>query len=120
MRFLVSGCAGFIGSHLCEFILNLNHQIIGIDSFTDFYPREYKEKNIEELLKNSNFSFIGKDMLELELSEIIKKADGIFHLAAQPGVRTSWGKNFDFYIKGMDNYLFDTGMAVGFLILRAT
>lgn len=99
MNFLVSGCAGFIGSHLCEYILNKGYKIIGIDSFSDFYPRSYKEKNIEGLLRNPSFEFIGKDMLELELEEILEKVDGIFHLAAQPGVRTSWGKNFDYYIK---------------------
>lgn len=99
MNFLVSGCAGFIGSHLCEYILNKGYKIIGIDSFSDFYPRNYKEKNIEGLLRNPSFEFIGKDMLELELEEILEKVDGIFHLAAQPGVRTSWGKNFDYYIK---------------------
>ncbi len=99
MNFLVTGCAGFIGSHLCEYLISKGHQVTGIDSFSDFYPKEFKEKNIQELLRNPSFKFIGKDMLELDLGEIFKEVDGIFHLAAQPGVRTSWGKNFDYYIK---------------------
>lgn len=99
MKFIVSGCAGFIGSHLCEYLINLGHKVSGIDSFSEFYPREYKEKNIEGLLKNPLFDFIEKDMLELELEEIFENTDAIFHLAAQPGVRTSWGKNFNYYIK---------------------
>lgn len=99
MKFIVSGCAGFIGSHLCEYLINLGHKVSGIDSFSDFYPRKYKEKNIEGLLKNPLFDFIEKDMLELELEEIFENTDAIFHLAAQPGVRTSWGKNFNYYIK---------------------
>jgi len=99
MRFIVSGCAGFIGSHLCEYLTNLGYKVVGIDSFSDFYPREFKEKNIEGLLKSPLFDFIEKDMLELRLEEIFEEYDAIFHLAAQPGVRTSWGKNFDYYIK---------------------
>ncbi len=99
MRFIVSGCAGFIGSHLSEYLTNLGYKVTGIDSFSDFYPREYKEKNIEGLIKNPLFYFIEKDMLELRLEEIFEEYDAIFHLAAQPGVRTSWGKNFDYYIK---------------------
>jgi len=99
MRFIVSGCAGFIGSHLCEYLTNLGYKVTGIDSFSDFYPREFKEKNIEGLLKSPLFDFIEKDMLELRLEEIFEEYDAIFHLAAQPGVRTSWGKNFDYYIK---------------------
>ncbi len=99
MRFLVSGCAGFIGSHLSEYLLSLNHEVVGIDSFSDFYPKEYKKKNLINLLKKDSFTFIGKDMLTLKLEKIFENVDGIFHLAAQPGVRTSWGKNFDIYIK---------------------
>lgn len=99
MKFLVTGCAGFIGSHLCEYLIKKGCKVIGIDSFSDFYPRKYKEKNIEGLLNNTSFEFIEKDMLEIESEKIFAKVDGIFHLAAQPGVRTSWGKNFDFYIK---------------------
>ncbi len=99
MSSLVTGCAGFIGSHLCEYLISKGHKVIGIDSFSDFYPRKYKEKNIEGLLKNPSFNFIGKDMLELKLEELFDGVDGIFHLAAQPGVRTSWGNNFYYYIK---------------------
>ncbi len=95
----MSGCAGFIGSHLSEYLLSLNHEVVGIDSFTDFYPKEYKKKNLINLLKKDSFTFIGKDMLFLKLEKIFENVDGIFHLAAQPGVRTSWGKNFDIYVK---------------------
>ena len=100
MRALVTGCAGFIGSHLAERLLQEGFKVTGIDCFTDFYPREIKEKNIAKTLTHESFDLIDKDILQIdEFPEV----DYIFNQAAQPGVRGSWGKDFEVYIR--DNVL---------------
>lgn len=96
---LVTGAAGFIGSHLCQKLLKEGYFVIGVDSFTDFYPRWLKEKNILNLLNDKKFDFIEKDICLLDLTKLLKKSDVVFHLAAQAGVRTSWGHNFSIYTK---------------------
>lgn len=98
MRSIVSGVAGFIGSHLAERLLNEGHKVIGIDKFTPYYSRKIKEDNIKTLLANKNFTFIGQDIIKLKIKKISKDADYIFHLAAQAGVRASWGKDFKIYV----------------------
>jgi len=99
MNCLVTGAAGFIGSHLCRRLLKEKISVVGIDSFTDFYPAWIKEKNILPLLKEKKFEFIAKDINELNLKELLENTDYVFHLAAQAGVRTSWDQNFSVYIK---------------------
>jgi len=96
---LITGVAGFIGSSLAESLLKDNFKVIGIDSFTNYYPTQIKEKNIENCLKHSNFSLIRHDLNTLDISTIVEKAEYFFHLSAQPGVRTSWGKEFVTYVK---------------------
>jgi len=98
MSCLVTGAAGFIGSHLCRRLLKEKIPVVGIDSFTDFYPKWIKEKNILPLMKQKDFKFIAKDINELDLKDLLKNAEYVFHLAAQAGVRTSWGQNFSIYI----------------------
>ncbi|MDI6896910.1 NAD-dependent epimerase/dehydratase family protein [Methanocella conradii] len=95
MRSLVTGCAGFIGSHVVDALLKKGHEVIGIDCFTDYYPREVKERNIEQALHDSRFTLIEKD---LALMDSYPEVDYVFHLAAQAGVRASWGKTFDVYV----------------------
>ncbi len=95
MKALVTGCAGFIGSHLTEKLLQGDFEVIGIDCFTDYYSREIKEENLENCLNNSNFEFIEEDITTL--SEF-PKVDYVFHQAAQAGVRKSWGKEFQIYV----------------------
>ncbi|MDI6752665.1 MAG: GDP-mannose 4,6-dehydratase [bacterium] len=99
MRALVTGVAGFIGSHLACELIKRGDSVIGIDSFTDYYPRKIKEKNIESLREEKKFSFIQADILETDLSEILSRVDCCFHQAAQAGVRKSWGKEFEIYVK---------------------
>ena len=96
MKILVTGCAGFIGSHLTERLLEKN-QIIGIDCFSDYYPREIKESNMSGFIKNPNFQFIEEDILKADLNNILSQVDVVYHIAAQAGVRASWGENFKIY-----------------------
>ena len=96
MKTLVTGCVGFIGSHLTDMLLEQGHEVIGIDCFTDYYPREIKEKNLSNALKNNNFKLIEEDILEMDK---FPDVDYVFHEAAQAGVRASWGKSFEIYTR---------------------
>lgn len=98
-RMLVTGAAGFIGSHLVERLLEADHEVIGVDGFTDYYGRELKQRNLARVSGNGAFRFVGVDLLELDLGEILRGISGVAHLAAQPGVRTSWGDNFSRYLE---------------------
>ncbi|MFH0774441.1 MAG: NAD-dependent epimerase/dehydratase family protein [bacterium] len=99
MKALVTGVAGFIGSHLAEELIKRGDSVIGIDSFTDYYPRQMKEKNIARLREEKSFSFIQADILETDLSKILSQVDCCFHQAAQAGVRKSWGEEFEIYVR---------------------
>ncbi|SMH72319.1 NAD-dependent epimerase/dehydratase family protein [Candidatus Nitrosotalea okcheonensis] len=96
---VVTGAAGFIGSHLSERLLKDKFKVIGIDCFTNYYSKEIKKKNLERCLQNENFTFIEDDLMDVDLETIFKKSKLLFHEAAQPGVRSSWGKEFDAYVK---------------------
>jgi len=97
VRYLVTGCAGFIGSHLSETLLERGDDVVGLDSFTDYYEREVKEANLAGLRDAGGFEFIEADLAEAELDAFVAGTDGVFHLAAQPGVRGSWGTTFGVY-----------------------
>jgi UDP-glucose 4-epimerase len=99
MNYLVTGAAGFIGSHLCKKLLRDGAHIVALDAFTDFYARSIKENNIRDLIRHPHFQFIAADILDQDLDKIMEKADIVYHFAAQPGVRTSWGSNFSIYTK---------------------
>ena len=96
-RAFVSGAAGFIGSHLAQWLLARGYEVFGVDCFTPYYPPEMKRANLLPLLGRKGFSFMEADILEL--AELPPDLTHIFHLAAQPGVRRSWGDNFDRYVK---------------------
>jgi nucleoside-diphosphate-sugar epimerase len=100
---IVTGVAGFIGSHLAEKLLQDNIQVIGIDCFTDYYSKEIKKDNLKGFENNENFKFIEEDLMKIDLIPIIKECEFLFHEAGQPGVRASWGSQFDTYVK--DNIL---------------
>lgn len=99
MVLLVTGVAGFIGSHLAERLLKEGFDITGVDSFLDYYPRRIKENNLKKLISHSGFRFIEGNILSLDLKEILSRVDGVFHQAAIPGVRASWGKDFNQYVE---------------------
>lgn len=97
MNCLVTGAAGFIGSHLSKKLIQAGYYLVGIDSITDYYPKELKEMNLAPLLKDSHFKFIPEDINDLDIRSLLEGADFVFHLAAQAGVRASWGRNFSVY-----------------------
>ncbi|MFH1074676.1 MAG: NAD-dependent epimerase/dehydratase family protein [Candidatus Firestonebacteria bacterium] len=97
MKAVVTGAAGFIGSHLCEKLIKDGFDVVGIDCFTDYYSKKIKKNNIIGLNKNKNFGFIQGNLNNIDLSSILGDADYVFHLAAQAGVRTSWGRDFSVY-----------------------
>lgn len=95
---LITGAAGFIGSHLCEFQLGEGHVVHGIDSFSDHYARELKELNLAPALAHERFAFHELDIVDAPLDELVSEAKCVFHLAARPGVRDSWS-DFDDYAR---------------------
>lgn len=101
MFVIVTGCAGFIGSHLTEKLLGQGHQVLGVDCFIDYYPRKVKENNLKGFLNHENFIFMQKHIEDITSKDMLfnnlKQVDVIFHLAAQAGVRGSWGDEFRQY-----------------------
>jgi UDP-glucuronate 4-epimerase len=98
MRALVTGCAGFIGSHLAESLLQDGHSVVGIDCFNDNYGRPQKLDNVGRLMSWDAFEFVPVDLSRGDLKSLTDDCDTIFHLAAEPGVRPSWREErYDFY-----------------------
>jgi nucleoside-diphosphate-sugar epimerase len=102
-RYLVTGSAGFLGSHLAEALLDSGHEVVAIDAFTDYYPRELKEANVARTRARPGCSFLELDLTDADLTGLVADVEGVFHLAAQPGVRGSWGTTFAVYVR--DNVL---------------
>lgn len=96
---LVTGVAGFIGSHLAEALVARGYHVVGVDAFIDFYPRLMKEANLMYLRQVPTFQFIEADLRTADLVTLLRGIDYVFHLAAQPGVRTSWGDGFSAYVE---------------------
>lgn len=94
---IVTGVAGFIGSHLAETILQQGDRIIGIDGINDYYDVNQKMANVAHLKQYSDFKFIEADIQQLDWLELLKDVDVIYHQAAQAGVRASWGDSFRHY-----------------------
>jgi nucleoside-diphosphate-sugar epimerase len=96
---LITGVAGFIGSHLAQRLLEEGFDLIGVDSFLDYYRKKIKENNLRGLINNPKFKFIEGNILSIDMNEILSRVDGVFHQAAIPGVRASWGKDFNQYVE---------------------
>lgn len=103
MRAVVTGAAGFIGSHLSERLLADGHEVVGIDCFTDYYSHALKEQNLIGLRRHRNFAFHELDLVDGDLRALLAGVNVVYHLAGQPGVRPSWGTDFDRYVR--DNIL---------------
>jgi nucleoside-diphosphate-sugar epimerase len=99
MKVLVTGVSGFIGSSLSERLLGEGYQVVGVDSFYDYYPRKIKEHNIQTLSDNPYFEFIEADILDLKWDNLLRDVSGVFHQAAIAGVRASWGNKFNDYVR---------------------
>lgn len=99
MRCLVTGVAGFIGSNLAEALIEQNHEVVGIDRFSDYYARSYKEKNLAKLRGEARFSLTEANLATVDLDPLLEGVDVVFHLAAQAGVRASWGERFETYLQ---------------------
>lgn len=97
MRYLVTGTAGFIGSHIAQTLLDRGDAVIGIDCFTDHYPRPVKEDRIRPLMDYENLTFIEDDILSADLPKLLENVDVVIHEAAQPGVRSGWDDSFEIY-----------------------
>lgn len=95
LKALVTGCAGFIGSHLVDRLLERGDDVVGIDCLTDYYPKELKLANLSQALEHERFTLIERNILEIAEFPAV---NDVFHLAAQPGVRGSWGANFSTYL----------------------
>ena len=99
MTVLVTGCAGFIGGHLCEALLDRGETVVGIDAMTDNYPVDVKEKNLRLYRDREAFSYHSCNLIDADLTSLLENVDCVFHTAGQPGVRSSWGRCFDLYLQ---------------------
>lgn len=99
MRALVTGAGGFIGSHLCEALLVDGNEVVGIDCFNDNYGRQDKLRNLERAMDWDGFEFVPIDLSRGDLFDLVAECDLTFHLAAEPGVRPSWGQRFEQYLR---------------------
>lgn len=99
MKCLVTGAAGFIGSHLSETLVQRGDTVLGVDCFTDYYQRAIKLSNLAALRKTKKFRLMEVDLSSAGLAPLLKDVECVYHLAAQPGVRTSWGTFFSHYVK---------------------
>ena len=102
-RYLLTGCAGFIGSHMAQALTARGCSVVGVDAFIDNYSRAVKERNLDRCLEQGAISFTELDLAQEPLEPLFEGVDGVFHLAARPGVRTSWGPSFAGYLH--DNLL---------------
>ncbi|MEO6463101.1 MAG: NAD-dependent epimerase/dehydratase family protein [Candidatus Eisenbacteria bacterium] len=94
---VVTGAAGFIGSHLSEALVARGFDVVGVDAFTDYYDPAIKRRNVAPLLAGPRFRLLELDLATAALDALPARPRWVFHLAAQPGVRASWGREFATY-----------------------
>lgn len=99
MRLVVTGAAGFIGSHLAARLLAEGQEVVGIDCLTDYYDVSIKRSNLQRLREHRRFRFEDVDLTAGELRPLLTGASCVYHLAGQPGVRNSWGEAFEGYVR---------------------
>jgi len=97
VKALITGVAGFIGSTLAERLLDSGVDVVGIDCFTDYYPRAMKQRNLSGPLARRGFRFVESRIQDADLAALLADRTHVFHLAAQAGVRKSWGRDFAIY-----------------------
>ena len=102
-RALVTGCAGFLGSHLSEHLISRGVEVVGVDRFSDYYDPWLKERNLAGLCEQPEFELVRADLASDPLDEMLEGVDAVFHLAARAGVRGSFGPAFSDYLH--DNVL---------------
>jgi nucleoside-diphosphate-sugar epimerase len=96
MKCLVTGAAGFIGSHLCARLLDAGHSVTGLDAFIPYYPRAVKEAHLAPIRQRPGFTFDEADLRSARLESLLEDVDAVFHLAAMAGLMKSWSE-FDLY-----------------------
>src|SRR5882724_10135050 len=96
MRCLVTGAAGFIGSHLCEHLLQAGHEVVAVDSFVPYHPREFKEANLPVLRSHPRCQFHEFDLRTGSIAPLLAGVETVFHLAATAGLLRSW-TDFELY-----------------------
>ena len=95
---IVTGCAGFIGSHVVEACLERDDRVIGVDVMSDYYDVEQKRSNVEVALSHERFEYLEVDIKDMPL-DLLDDVDVIYHQAGQPGVRSSWRDQFEEYLQ---------------------
>ncbi|SFR78044.1 Nucleoside-diphosphate-sugar epimerase [Microbacterium azadirachtae] len=98
MKALVTGAAGFVGSGISRRLLSEGHQVVGIDALTAYYAEALKRRNLQEL-ESDSFTFHESDINEADLDTLLADVDMVYHQAGQPGVRSSWGQEFESYTR---------------------
>jgi UDP-glucuronate 4-epimerase len=119
---LVTGAAGFIGSHLSASLIGEGIEVRGVDCFSAHYERPLKELNVASLMGEKRFQLIEADVAVTKMAELIEGADVVFHLAGRPGVRDSWS-DFSDYVQANVNAtgsLFDACAAAGVRVVFAS
>ena len=98
-RILVTGAAGFIGSHLVDRLVADGREVVGVEAFTSYYSRERKGRNLVSAKEETGFSLVEGDLLALDLEDLLRDVEAVVHLAGEPGVRRSWGIHFQKYVE---------------------
>ena len=96
-KVLITGAAGFIGSHLTEACLARGWAVVAVDSLNTYYSPAAKVANARRFAYDERCHYLEQDLLDVDLASIVSDVDHVFHLAAQAGVRASWGSSFDVY-----------------------